>query len=122
MLAGTHLQSVRMRWRGLLTVVILLCSVPTPRGHLGGSPWAFLKFHFSLPSFRKHDIHPAVCFTGWFSDTETKKRKYFQRREWVTTLNAAERTEKSPLDLTAWMKSLVTFQESRGEKHLTGMS
>lgn len=122
MLAGTHLQSVRMRWRELLTVVILLCSVPTPRGHLGGSPWAFLKFHFSLPSFRKHDIHPACVSRDGFSDTETKKRKYFQRREWITTLNAAERTEKSPLDVTTWMKSLVTFQEGRGEKHLTGMS
>lgn len=98
LLAGPQLQNMRMRWKSLLTVTMLICSVPTPCSHLGRSPWAFLKPHFSLLQYRKRDVHPAVCFMGWFSDTETKKRKYFQRREWLTELNAAERTEKSPLE------------------------
>lgn len=75
-LAEPQLQNMRRGRRGrrLLTVVMLLFSSSIPRDHLGGSPWAFLKFHLALPSFRKCDIHPAVCFTGWFSDTEAKKR------------------------------------------------
>lgn len=73
-LAEPHVHGVWMRGRRLLTVVMLLFSPSLPRDHLGGSPWAFPKFHLALPSFRKCDIHPAVYFTGWFSDTEAKKR------------------------------------------------